>query len=395
MATLTHTYGPSCSLQPVSNVFNRHASELSTDPPKIRAHFFYSSNLPIDDPLTPVPPPSSSSSTLPSKVPPRPFSAYDNTALEEAWQIIQNAERNKKARDAPESYLAREEPKSLPIGLGKPYSGVDSTISIIESVKEKDGEGPQDDGYHEAGGQEGLKSSELLAGKDIGPAIVNNDASEEGPERIGDPHLTLCDDPEHIPFDHAMPVSSEEIGNDEFGSGVTKRRHRSPFRRREKTEKKKPKETSALSKSLPKQESNRSEALYGSSPSERDTTGTPFLRVPSRLRRSRSQSPRPSTQEPEASQIDGNASASEGEGARPSRSRHFSRKFRSDRSSSRHSESDDHGKPHSGHQSRFLHYKSRSQKAFITVGISRLHVVELPELRVSRRFRVIVSKRSS
>ena len=97
MASFVHMYGPSCALQFDSNDFTRRASELSDLPPPLRANFFYSSALPIDDPLSPVPPPSSSSRTGPSRVPPRPFSIFDNTALEEAWQTIHNPKRHQTA----------------------------------------------------------------------------------------------------------------------------------------------------------------------------------------------------------------------------------------------------------------------------------------------------------
>ena len=63
-----------------------------------------------------------------------------------------------------------------------------------------------------------------------------------------------------------MPVGTDEIGNEEFESGMSRTRRRSPFRKR------------------------KSETIYGASPSERDTTGTPFLRVSDRLKRARSQS---------------------------------------------------------------------------------------------------------
>lgn len=52
--------------------------------PELRAHFFYSSHLPIDDPLSPVPTYTSYESWT-VNYPPRPFSAGDNSALEEAW----------------------------------------------------------------------------------------------------------------------------------------------------------------------------------------------------------------------------------------------------------------------------------------------------------------------
>jgi len=71
----THTYGPSCRLAQ-----SNPTSEDSI--PSLRTGWFYRSSLPIDDPLSAVPPPSGSESV---KHPPRTFSLYDSSALEEAW----------------------------------------------------------------------------------------------------------------------------------------------------------------------------------------------------------------------------------------------------------------------------------------------------------------------
>jgi hypothetical protein len=72
---LVHSLGPTCAYydEPVNP---------SDEPPPVRAQFFYTSNLPIDDPLSPLPPPSDSKTSHQS---PQPFSARDNAALEEAW----------------------------------------------------------------------------------------------------------------------------------------------------------------------------------------------------------------------------------------------------------------------------------------------------------------------
>lgn len=55
-------------------------------PPPVKAQFFYTSTLAIDDPLSPVPAPVSGAAS--SKLPPRPFSEYDNTRLDEAWHEL-------------------------------------------------------------------------------------------------------------------------------------------------------------------------------------------------------------------------------------------------------------------------------------------------------------------
>lgn len=61
----------------------------SPNPPPIKAQFFYASSTPIDDPLSALPP--VSSDTKSSQVhPPRPFSIPDNAALTDAWQGIEH-----------------------------------------------------------------------------------------------------------------------------------------------------------------------------------------------------------------------------------------------------------------------------------------------------------------
>lgn len=63
----------------------QYAREMMQDPPPpLAVRYFYTSPLAIDDPLSPLPPPVTAS-TLSYKHPPRPFSAYDNRALDKAW----------------------------------------------------------------------------------------------------------------------------------------------------------------------------------------------------------------------------------------------------------------------------------------------------------------------
>ncbi|TQB70358.1 hypothetical protein MPDQ_000624 [Monascus purpureus] len=83
-----HTYGPTCLLS--DGELDLSALQSSPTPPRLRAQFFYASSLSIDDPLSPIPPPSGSRFEN-EKIPPQPFSAKDNAALEEAWQAIRQA----------------------------------------------------------------------------------------------------------------------------------------------------------------------------------------------------------------------------------------------------------------------------------------------------------------
>jgi len=87
-----HSYGPTCALYESDN---DHPVADGTTPPKIKAQFFYASPLPIDDPLSPLPPITSEQI---ANQPPQPFSSRDNAALEEAWQGFHRRQEEFKAR---------------------------------------------------------------------------------------------------------------------------------------------------------------------------------------------------------------------------------------------------------------------------------------------------------
>ena len=71
-------------------------------PPRVEARFFYTSPVPIDDPLSPLPPPATGN--VSSRHPPKAFSEYDNTALDKAWHelrrkiLVYNEERGEKSQ---------------------------------------------------------------------------------------------------------------------------------------------------------------------------------------------------------------------------------------------------------------------------------------------------------
>lgn len=71
----------------VTNEYIRQVLHHAEPPPTIEARFFYTSPLAIDDPLSPLPPPSTST-TPASRQPPRPFAEYDSTALDKAWNEL-------------------------------------------------------------------------------------------------------------------------------------------------------------------------------------------------------------------------------------------------------------------------------------------------------------------
>lgn len=111
MASQLHTYGPTCLLyDPECEQSTSQDHDEIPPPPKTRPQFFYLSSLPIDDPLTPLPSQPWATSTAQSKLPPRPFSARDNIALEEAWQGLRNTVEDLAAEKAAEGGSERSEP---------------------------------------------------------------------------------------------------------------------------------------------------------------------------------------------------------------------------------------------------------------------------------------------
>lgn len=113
MAGPIHTYGPSCLLVDEEQDLTRFQSLPS--PPEIRSQFFYISSLPIDDPLAPLPPPASQG-TGNERLPPTPFSARDNIALEEAWHDLREARKTKLAGN----HRSRPNTSTGPPGIAVP-----------------------------------------------------------------------------------------------------------------------------------------------------------------------------------------------------------------------------------------------------------------------------------
>jgi hypothetical protein len=70
--------------QEAVNQYTRQVLHHAEPPPPVNARFFYTSPVPIDDPLSPLPPPANATN-VPARLPPKPFSKYDSEALEKAW----------------------------------------------------------------------------------------------------------------------------------------------------------------------------------------------------------------------------------------------------------------------------------------------------------------------
>ncbi|MCJ1403558.1 hypothetical protein MMC11_006781 [Xylographa trunciseda] len=479
MAIPVHSYGPSCALHEDFNNFTRKASELSDEAPHLRPQFFYSSILPIDDPLSPLPAPSTSSSSGSSRFPPRPFSTYDNVALEEAWQGLRKVDEK---GTAPRQKVHGHGPRCHDVSLkdqkghghGTTYNEVehdsgkmhrygpfctgdgfegekrkqhisqlpeqasqntatgfgysqghesDSTVEnlakimketktsgsahVNDNLESKDRERatersklstmtpisdsalPDVNGEHQGTvevSHDKLEhisswriagSSSPFLGLAMPPHHVDeqetlicddpeHDPSPVVPQRTpifigttksvseGNPHVLLCDDPQHIPFDDSMPIGSDEVADNEFEAGVPGRRHRSIFHRKNSNRKEKvgkSKPSPKPSRSSSRHKSKAVAAPYGSSPSERHTTGNPFLRAPS---------PKNHT---ETHQNDGANAASDDERARLRvTSKPISRRYHSDRSLNSGSEDIERPKSPSHPGSAYSH---KEQKAYV------------------------------
>ncbi|OJJ37450.1 hypothetical protein ASPWEDRAFT_108010 [Aspergillus wentii DTO 134E9] len=114
MAGPIHTYGPTCLLSDDDPDLAAWYS-LAT-PPTVRPQFFYTSSLPIDDPLSSLPPPSGGHGPDSDRAPPQPFSARDNIALEESWQSLQRDRKAKLAekKKSGEGHLNKHSGISVP-----------------------------------------------------------------------------------------------------------------------------------------------------------------------------------------------------------------------------------------------------------------------------------------
>ena len=371
----SHTFTHTCMLHEASNEFTRRASVASTDAPKISVQYFYCSTLTIDDPLSPVPPPSSNSANKSFNLPPRPFSVHDNIALEGAWLKIHKRRQSK------------NNGSGLRVNATKRVTRNQERLAQFtrDAHEEQVLEPPEINSR----GFEAMKAIPDSR-NDIIYKALGNDTHSTGlgkEHRLASPDLTLRDDPELIPFDETMPVSSREIGNDEFESGIVRqKRSWSPFRRRDKSGK--PNDRDDTAPTDP-QSPGKHNADFSSSLPERDTSGTPFLRIPSRVRgsrsRPRSRSPEPPQSAPGLGQADGPQSPGD---YHPKKSSPLRPTFQASSSSSSNDHEEGSSRLDSGSRRNSLRPKQLKKKApkedHVAVGLCRLHMVHMPKLKVSR-----------
>lgn len=334
MSTIpAHTYGPTCLLADKDE--DPAAVRSSPNPPRLRAQFFYASSLPIDDPLAPLPIPSGSSSSAYEKFPPQPFSARDNIALEEAWKELRDKRETKLSRSS-----GKHDGPSKATRIPGRHHKLSSRLGTPNKV------GSQDD--KRTGADDTIRSLSRES-ESIPPS------SAAGPIGVGGQQSSLREN--DTPGD----------GSGSMNDG--RKREVSPLGGRHKSAKRK-------STSSPSEEPTlepESAILQGSVSSDMNISGSPFIRAPSRRPDLQSNSPldpssygttqslRPSSARGVRAEeiLDSDMAAPRSSGLR--------------RESTQLAESPD----------RLLDkLEDDVPQAVIPVGYSRLHLVELPNLKV-------------
>ena len=132
MALTAHTFGAKCRLAPVS----RKTSDDGMPP--IDAQFFYSSLIPIDDPLS-TSSPAGASDSKSARRQLRPFGRGDNNALEKAWLGLMSA------NDRQHHQSARSAHGQASALAGPAADAREQLVQALASHHwDKHGSGPQD-----------------------------------------------------------------------------------------------------------------------------------------------------------------------------------------------------------------------------------------------------------
>ena len=304
MAQPVHSLGPTCAFYYADP--HEETAETGLRPPKVKAQFFYVSSVPIDDPLSPVPPASADKAT---DLPPQPFSAKDNAALEESWQAFQPA-----GEELTEEESQRR--RNLATGI---YSfshlgdGTGSRSMATQPVV--------------------FKGDATLRGRTTSSAKVPRAGSQVMlDQKATNPQRTKPVDSEELRESTEMQISST--------SDAMKPRRRSPFHR-QRREGKKSRDSSLRPRELDTAEQTASQSSF--EPLS-DISGRPFARARSGRNLSTPLTFQSALSYSDASDTE-SRSRSRGEGRR------------------RRKENED-----------------INDKAFVPVGISKLHLVEMPDL---------------
>ncbi|KAJ5101991.1 hypothetical protein NUU61_004213 [Penicillium alfredii] len=340
-----HTYGPTCLL--ADNTLDLASLHSLPTPPDVQSQFFYISSLPIDDPLAPLPP-SSSQATGSERVPPQPFSARDNTALEAAWRKL------REARQAQPSVKSSSRP-----GTSKRQSAiaVPSQESRLE-VERRRKTASRNDGS--------LVSSRGPGSSQSNPISISDKASSRNLKS----RLTgaTSDSEGHIeePAETHPNSSADNVSNDTENSSPAQRK-----RERSSSGNEYPSVKRRNSSTPEADDAENSEEDTGSVRAKRShdasISGSPFIRVPTSQPQTplgRSIDSTPSKDGVSEWQSELRSPAPNRAGPKPSRLRTSV-------------SIDDLAQGQAEEET-----EQQSDQSMITVGVSRLHLVELPNLKM-------------
>ncbi|KAL9109519.1 MAG: hypothetical protein Q9227_005854 [Pyrenula ochraceoflavens] len=342
MASISHTFGPTCVLHRTKDV----PSETS-DPPEVDAQFFYEKKVPIDDPLSPLPPIPSESRSTPSKHPPQPFSARDNAALEEAWSTYRKEVVSlRESRRISQGRRSRSQDKNLTRG--------DDSSPFTKEKQERAHDVDETERPNHAPDLSGRVKKQSVDARKL--SSVSNEAGRPRDRKSlthtlnDEPDVMLADEPS-TRAESEQPLNQEELdrsGRSEIQDSWSRRRQ-SPFHHRSKSRSRRRKESlEASAQSILSSEPQSENAALSSSVENSRISGRPFARVPSRRWRDRLDG---TQDEALTESLTHPFATSDGLPVR-------------DRSNSTVVT----GEPENASQ------------AFVPVGISRLHLVEIPDL---------------
>ena len=371
MSVGEHTLGPTCAFH--EDEPDRPLPEGS-ETPLVRARFFYVSSLPIDDPLSPIPPITADKTT---KHPPQPFSLRDNAALEEAWQGFRTGHDGKhggRSSSRPKSRQMFSFPKfkggakspspALPT-LEQPHTSAALNESMDAQVQHEynklpakpDTAAPNEDngkaGKDPTPSELALHTTDLANtfGKDKKPRDVSST-----PMIVKESQVMLSQTPQE-PGQGAKPITEQELARADPDQPVPKplqskrKRHLSPFHRHSKPSTPGEGSSSRASTPVTTERAEQSPQLPAS-----DMSGRPFARAPSK------RDVGSANQDPTGRMLDGadgqsifsDVSQDEPAGSRG--------RAKTPRKSGKHQNDKEH------------------PKVFVPVGVSRLHLVEMPDL---------------
>lgn len=316
MAENTHSFGPTCALHQDQD------DPVTTDgqPPHVKAQFFYVSSLPIDDPLSPLPPISADKAT---NLPPQPFSVRDNAALEEAWTAFQkdgvNNSRFSHGR-----------------GASPDVRGVYSFPEFTKASASSSLRSPESKGRGRASSPGSNTRNGKKQQQSGAPVMLDeNPDSRVGSPKPVDAQELRCEDPDHQQKSvHKSPD-----------------RHRrfSPFRHSSRSKERKASKEAQRKPDIPELSTSAASATFAGTSS--DISGRPFARAPSGRNVT-------SLFKSNAGYLTESSADDSADDSKPSKSR--------SRSSGRHRQN--------------KAKRDKQKKMFVPVGVSRLHLVEVPTL---------------